>query len=234
MIHHKGAPRYGVSCLAVENDMPSSSSTPQLLQPESEDRMNATERAVKRGLDVVCSALALVVLSPVFLLISLLLRCQRGGSVFYSQERIGRGGRPFRIYKFRTMSEEAEEEGPQLMAEADDSLSTPVERFLRRRHLDELPQLWNVLKGDMSIVGYRPERQFFIDQIMQLRPDYALLYAIRPGLTSEATIFNGYTDTMDKMIRRLDMDLRYLRNRTLWLDLKICLLTLGRLFARAA
>ena len=220
MILSKGAPRYGVSCLAVE------------MTPVSEDRMNAVERAVKRALDVLCSAVALVVLSPVFLILGLLLRSQRRGSVFYSQERIGQGARPFRIYKFRTMSDEAEEDGPQLMAEADDSLSTPIERFLRRRHLDELPQLWNVLKGDMSIVGYRPERQFFIDQIMQLRPDYALLYAIRPGLTSEATIFNGYTDTMDKMIRRLDMDLRYLRNRTLWLDLKICCLTILKLGMR--
>lgn len=217
MIHHKGAPQVGVSVLAME------------MRIESEDRMCVWERAVKRAADVVCSAVGLVVLSPVFLIIALILLMQRSGGVFYSQERVGRGGKSFRIYKFRTMSAEAEDEGPQLMAETDDSLSTPAQSWLRQHHLDELPQLWNVLKGDMSLVGYRPERPYFIRQIMERRPDYALLYAIRPGLTSEATIYNGYTDTMEKMIRRLDMDLAYLRNRTLWLDLKICLLTVGRM-----
>lgn len=219
MTHHLGAPQCGVSVLSMNG-----------LQA-SEDRMSGLEKAVKRTVDVLCSIVGLVVLSPVFLVISLLLWSQRNGSVFYSQERVGRGGRPFRIYKFRTLSDAAEEEGPQLMAECDDRLSTPAERFLRRRHLDELPQLWNVLKGDMSIVGYRPERPYFIEQIMRLRPDYALLYAARPGLTSEATLYNGYTDTMEKMIRRLDMDLDYLRNRSLWLDLKICLLTVAKMFS---
>lgn len=213
----KDAPQVGVSVLSV--DMPR----------VNEDRMCSVERAVKRAADVVCSAVGLVVLSPVFLMIALLLLLQRSGGVFYAQERVGRGGKCFRIYKFRTMSAEAEDEGPQLMAETDDSLSTPAQSWLRRHHLDELPQLWNVLKGDMSLVGYRPERPYFIHQIMERRPDYALLYAIRPGLTSEATIYNGYTDTMEKMIRRLDMDLAYLRNRTLWLDMKICLLTVGRM-----
>ena len=219
MIHQLGAPQCGVSVLAMNG-----------LQA-SKDGMSGFERAVKRTVDVFCAIVGLVVLSPVFLVISLLLLLQRNGGVFYSQERVGLGGRLFHIYKFRTLSDMAEEQGPQLMAECDDRFSTPSGRFLRRHHLDELPQLWNVLKGDMSIVGYRPERPYFIDQIMQLRPDYALLYAIRPGLTSEATLYNGYTDTMEKMIRRLDMDLAYLRCRSLWLDLKICLLTVAKIFS---
>lgn len=221
MTHRWGAPRVGVSVLAMEG------------QDANEGRTSVAERVVKRCADVVFSAVGLVVLSPVFLIISILLLLQRNGRVFYSQERIGKGGRPFRIYKFRTVSTAVEDDGPQLLPEVDDALSTPVERFLRRRHLDELPQLWNVLRGDMSIVGYRPERQYFIDRIMERRPDYALLYALRPGLTSEATLYNGYTDTMEKMIRRLDMDLAYLRNHSLWVDMKICLLTVGRMFSKS-
>jgi lipopolysaccharide/colanic/teichoic acid biosynthesis glycosyltransferase len=96
-----------------------------------------------------------------------------------------------------------------------------VGKFLREHHLDEFPQLWNLLKGDMSTVGYRPERQFYIDQIMEKNPDYEKLYAIRPGMFSEATLYNGYTATLDDMLRRLDLDLKYLKNRSLWLDLKI-------------
>ena len=98
-------------------------------------------------------------------------------------------------------------------------------RFIRAHHLDELPQLWNVLRGDMSFVGYRPERKYFVDKIMEVNPDYELLYQTRPGLFSMATLYNGYTDTLDKMLERLRMDLEYLRNRSLWLDVKIIWLT---------
>jgi lipopolysaccharide/colanic/teichoic acid biosynthesis glycosyltransferase len=118
-----------------------------------------------------------------------------------------------------------EDEGPQLIARSDSVKSTPFERYLREHHLDELPQLWNVLIGDMSLVGPRPERKYFIDQIMEHTHDYVLVYQMRPGLTSEATLYNGYTDTMGKMLKRLDMDIRYLENRTLMLDLKIILST---------
>ena len=118
------------------------------------------------------------------------------------------------------MVKESEENGPQL-AQQDDERLTRIGRFLRRYHFDELPQLWNVLIGDMSFVGYRPERKFFIDQIMERDSRYELLYCSRPGVTSEATLHNGYTDNVDKMLRRLDMDLDYLKKRTLLLDLKI-------------
>ena len=147
--------------------------------------------------------------------------CNASRPVIYSQERIGRGGKPFRIYKFRTMVVDAEKDGVPQLEQDDDPRLTEFGKALRKRHLDELPQIWNVLKGDMSFVGYRPERQFFIDQIMEHNPDYQLLFQTAPGVTSMATIKNGYTDTMEKMLKRLDMDLDYLRHRSLWLDMKI-------------
>ena len=188
--------------------------------------MGAAERSIKRMTDVVCAALGLVLLSPVFIVIAVLLKCQRGGRVFFSQERIGYGGKPFNIYKFRTMSSVVEDEGPQLISMPDAAQSTRVERFIRKHHLDELPQLWNVLKGDMSLVGPRPERRYFIEKIMEHTNDYELIYEMRPGLTSEATLYNGYTDTMEKMLRRLEMDIRYLENRSLWMDFKIIVNTI--------
>ena len=188
--------------------------------------MGAAERSIKRMTDIVCAALGLVLLSPVFIVIAVLLKCQRDGRVFFSQERIGYGGKPFNIYKFRTMSSVVEDEGPQLISMPDAAQSTRVERFIRRHHLDELPQLWNVLKGDMSLVGPRPERRYFIEKIMEHTNDYELIYEMRPGLTSEATLYNGYTDTMEKMLKRLEMDIRYLENRSLWMDFKIVVNTI--------
>lgn len=185
------------------------------------DRMNALERGLKRMGDFVGAAILLVVLSPVFLAIFLAYWIGGCRKPIYSQERIGRGGRPFRIYKFRTMVRDAEEDGVPMLEQQDDARLLKYGKWMRAKHIDELPQLFNVLKGDMSFVGYRPERRYFIDQIMQRNPDYALLFASRPGVTSPATIYNGYTDSMDKMLRRLDYDLEYLRTRTLWLDVKI-------------
>ena len=184
------------------------------------DGMNSTQKCLKRVFDFIGSVAGLLITSPVFLAVAIAQKVEGEGSVFYRQGRIGKGGKPFEIIKFRTMKVTAEDEGPQLAQEEDDRL-TGVGRFLRMHHLDELPQLINVFKGDMSFVGYRPERQYFIDQITELRPDYVNLYISRPGVTSDATLHNGYTDTMDKMIVRLDMDLDYLRNRSLWGDTKI-------------
>ncbi|MBQ9558378.1 MAG: sugar transferase [Bacteroidaceae bacterium] len=187
--------------------------------------MNMVERAVKRAFDIAASFCGLVLLSPAFLYVYFRLKRQGDGPVIYRQERIGLGGRPFDILKFRTMTMNSEPDGvPQLAEKSDDRL-TPVGKFLREHHLDEMPQLWNVLVGDMSFVGYRPERKYFIDKIMQENPDYEQLYQIRPGVTSMATIYNGYTDTMEKMLIRLQMDLEYLQKRSLWLDLKIILTT---------
>lgn len=183
------------------------------------------ERAIKRLFDVLCSFFGLVVLSPVFLIVYVSLRLQNDGSVIFRQERIGYKGKPFNIYKFRTMRTDSESEGkPQLASKGDERL-TKVGKFLREHHLDELPQLFNVFIGDMSFVGPRPERKYFIDMIKKENPDYDYIYLMRPGLTSMATIYNGYTDTMEKMLIRLDMDLDYLQKRSLWYDLKIIITT---------
>lgn len=190
-----------------------------------QDGMGAAALVVKRATDVVCALVGMMVLSPVYLIIMALMRHQNNGPVFFRQERIGYGALPFTIYKFRTMSSVIEENGPQLVAKCDATNSTRLERFLREHHLDELPQLWNVLRGDMSLVGPRPERKYYIDKIMKQDARYSLIYLMQPGLTSEATLYNGYTDTMEKMLRRLDMDISYLEHRSLWLDTKIIIKT---------
>lgn len=182
--------------------------------------MGKMASTLKRTMDIVLSLVGLLLSSPVFLIIFIALKLQNEGSVIYRQERIGRGGQPFDILKFRTMSVDAEADGPKL-EEADDPRLTKVGAYLRSHHLDELPQLWNVLKGDMSMVGYRPERDYFIRQIMAQDARYACLYQMRPGITSEATLYNGYTNSMEKMLERLNMDLRYLEVGTPWTDVKI-------------
>lgn len=194
-------------------------------ETNSLDAMNETQLYLKRFLDIVGALIAIMVSSPLLLLISFLILCQHNGPIFFRQTRIGYKGRSFTIFKFRTMSSVVEEEGPQLVAKCDINNSTRLERFLRGHHLDELPQLWNVIKGDMSFVGPRPERKFFIDKITEHTDRYALIYQMRPGLTSEATLYNGYTDTIDKMLRRMEMDIHYLRHRSLWLDFIIVIKT---------
>lgn len=187
--------------------------------------MNICQRTIKRIFDIVCSLVGMLFLSPLFLYIYIKLRKQGDGPVIFKQERIGYKGKPFFILKYRTMRVDADDsEEPNLACKEDNRL-TPFGRFLREHHLDELPQLWNVLVGDMSFVGPRPERKFFIDKIMQHNPDYEYIYLMRPGLTSPASVYNGYTDTMEKMLIRLDMDLEYLQKRGLWLDIKIVFIT---------
>lgn len=193
------------------------------------DGMGRMQLAAKRMTDILLAAVGLVALLPAFILITLLLKVQRNGPVLFRQQRVGYHGRTFTIIKFRTMSSEIEEDGPQLVATCDGSNSTRLEQFLRSHHLDELPQLWNVLKGDMSFVGPRPERQHFIRQILAVDERYREIYRMRPGVTSEASLYNGYTDSLEKMIRRMEMDLAYLRRRSLWLDLKILVKTVATL-----
>ena len=177
---------------------------------------------MKRLFDVVCVFFASIVFMPFFVAVYVAIKLEDGGPAIFKQERIGRGGKPFMLYKFRSMKVDAEKDGkPQLWSGSEDDRLTKVGRFIRNHHLDELPQFWNIWKGDMSFVGYRPERQFFIDRIMEQNPDYAKLYAIRPGVFSEATLYNGYTDTMEKMLKRLEMDLEYLEKQNLWLDIMI-------------
>jgi len=181
---------------------------------------------MKRLLDIILSAICLVVFSPLFVICAVAIYLEDRLPVIYSQERVGLHGRTFRIYKFRSMRIDAEpDHEPRLLEITGDSRLTHVGRFLRNHHLDELPQLWNVLKGDMSFVGYRPERPYYINQIVKLDPRYMQLYAIRPGITSYATLYNGYTNTMEKMLRRLDLDLQYLHHHNLLIDARILLLT---------
>lgn len=181
---------------------------------------------MKRVVDFILAVICLVVFSPLFLLCALAIRWEDGLPVIFKQERIGLHGKPFYIYKFRSMRIDAEEDGePQLLELDGDERLTKVGRFLRTHHLDELPQLWNVFIGDMAFIGPRPERKYYIDKIMEHNPRYEELYKLRPGVTSYATLYNGYTDTMEKMLCRLDLDLYYLEHRSWWFDAKILIKT---------
>ena len=177
---------------------------------------------MKRLFDLVCVFFATIVFSPFIVTVYIAIKLDDGGPAIFKQERIGKGGKPFMLYKFRSMKVNAEKDGkPQLWSGEEDERLTKVGKFIRNHHLDELPQFWNIWKGDMSFVGYRPERQYFIDKIMAENPDYAKLYAMRPGVFSEATLYNGYTDTMEKMLKRLEMDLDYMERQSIWLDIVI-------------
>ena len=179
----------------------------------------------KRLTCIVVSGLGMIILSPVFLVAAIAIRIESPGGSIFSQERIGYKGKPFTLYKFRSMVRNAENNGVPALCAEEDARLTRVGAFLRNHHLDELPQLWNVFTGDMSMVGYRPEREYFIERIKEHNPDYSRLFAMRPGVFSYATLYNGYTATMDKMLVRLKMDLEYLDNWTLWMDIKIIFLT---------
>lgn len=185
------------------------------------DGMNEFERNIKRIIDFCVAVACLIIFSPLFLVCYILVKREDGGPAIFRQERIGRFGRPFTIYKFRSMRLDAEKNGPQLFGHEKDHRMTKIGRILRDHHLDELPQLWNVVKGDMAFIGPRPERKYYIDQIITHDPRYTYLYQIRPGVTSYATLYNGYTDTMEKMLRRLELDLYYLEHRSWWFDIKI-------------
>lgn len=196
------------------------------------DGMSAFERGIKRVFDVLVAVVCLVVFSPLFLIICIAVKLEDGGPILYKQERIGKNGKPFNILKFRSMCVDAEEDGPQLSVptiKIEDPRTTKIGAFIRAHHLDELPQMLNVLKGDMSLVGPRPERKFFIEKIMEIDDRYPALYQIRPGVTSYATIYNGYTDTIEKMVKRLVYDLEYLQKRSLWVDIKLLYLTFARI-----
>jgi lipopolysaccharide/colanic/teichoic acid biosynthesis glycosyltransferase len=190
------------------------------------DGMNLFERAIKRLFDFLASSIGLIALSPIFLYIIYRLYRQKDGSPIYRQERIGYGGKPFHILKFRTMRVDSEKCGEAVLAAKDDERLTSFGKTLRESHLDELPQLINIIKGEMSFVGPRPERQHFIDLITKENPNYKYIYLMKPGLTSKATIYNGYTDTMEKMLTRLEMDLEDLQTRSLWGDFKLIILTI--------
>lgn len=184
-------------------------------------KMSAFKDNLKRVFDCTASCGGMIVFSPLFLAIYLTVKCDSKGPAIFKQERIGRNGKPFTLYKFRSMKVTSESDGKPALCSDGDKRLTKVGKFIREHHLDELPQLWNVAKGDMSFVGPRPERKYYIDKIMEVNPEYERLYELRPGLFSYATLHNGYTDTLEKMLKRLDYDLEYLRTRSLSMDTKI-------------
>lgn len=175
---------------------------------------------LKRIADIFASAVALVVLAPVFGVIAVAIRLDSPGPVFYRQERVGYKKKKFNIIKFRTMTPDAEAGGPALSRDDDPRITRPG-RFLRKYRLDEIPQFWNVLRGDMSLVGPRPEREFYIRQIVARVPHYSLIHQVRPGITSWGMVKYGYASNVDQMVERLVYDLMYIENVSLALDLKI-------------
>ena len=191
--------------------------------------MEEWQYSAKRLADIVISILALVLLSPVFLVTAIIVKMTSPGPVFYAQERIGYHGRPFKMHKFRSMYVDAEDGGPALSKDNDPRI-TPFGRFMRKVRLDEIPQFYNVLKGTMSLVGPRPERQYYIDQIVKRAPEYLLLQRIKPGITSWGQVKYGYASTVDEMVERLRYDLLYLDNMSLTTDLKILVYTVLIIF----
>ena len=189
-------------------------------------RMPAWQQSVKRVFDISSSAIAMLLLSPVYLYVAIKVKLGSKGPIFYKQERIGYEGRPFMIYKFRTMYTDAESQGPQL-SQVGDPRITPFGHVMRKYRLDELPQFWNIIKGDMSIVGPRPERRYYIEQIERIAPYYCLVYKVKPGLLSWGPIKIGYSDTVEKMVERLRYDIIYMDNMTIQTDIKILFYSVG-------
>lgn len=191
----------------------------------SREIMPAWEQSVKRIFDIAFSVFVLTAFSWVYILVSLAVKITSKGTVMYSHERIGWHGKPFFIHKFRSMYVDAEKNGPALSSKHDSRI-TPLGRFLRKVRLDEIPQFYNVLIGEMSIVGPRPERQFFIDQIVQKAPHYKHLHKVRPGITSWGQVKYGYAENVDEMVERLKYDIIYIENMSLGIDLKILIYTM--------
>ncbi|MDX8340862.1 sugar transferase [Draconibacterium sp. IB214405] len=179
---------------------------------------------VKRLLDVVFSCIALILFFPVFIVLAVIIKTSSKGPIIYKQQRVGRYGKPFNIYKLRSMVADAENGSPALSSE-NDARITGIGRYLRKTHLDEIPQFFNVIMGTMSLVGPRPEREFFIKQILERAPHYAHLHKLRPGITSWGQVKYGYASNVDEMLERLTYDMMYLKNISLYIDFKILIYT---------
>jgi exopolysaccharide biosynthesis polyprenyl glycosylphosphotransferase len=186
--------------------------------------MPAWQVVLKRVIDIVASIFALLILSPMYIALMIGVKMSSKGPIFYSHERIGEHGKPFNIWKFRSMYVDAEKAGPALSSKEDPRI-TPFGKFMRKSRMDELPQFWNVLIGEMSLVGPRPERQFFIDQIVKKAPHYSHLHKVKPGITSWGQVKYGYAENVDQMIERLKYDLLYIENMSLYVDFKILIYT---------
>jgi exopolysaccharide biosynthesis polyprenyl glycosylphosphotransferase len=190
------------------------------------DVMPLWQQAIKRFLDISLSIIAILLLLPMYLIAAVLVKFSSPGPIFFLQERIGLNNKPFQIIKFRTMYVNSEANGPQLSS-SNDSRITPIGRFMRKTRLDEFPQFINVILGHMSLVGPRPERQFYIDQIVQHEPQYVLLNRVRPGITSWGQVKYGYAENVEQMLDRMKYDLLYINNRSIALDLKIMFYTVA-------
>ncbi|MCB0478087.1 MAG: sugar transferase [Crocinitomicaceae bacterium] len=195
-----------------------------LLLEIKDNIMPVWQQVLKRGMDILFSLIAMILLLPVYMILAISVKMSSKGPIFFTQERVGRHGKPFKIIKFRTMYVGAEKNGPQLSS-SNDSRITKVGKFLRKSRLDEFPQFWNVFIGEMSLVGPRPERQYFIDQIMQREKQYIHLNKVRPGITSWGQVKFGYAENIEQMLQRMKYDLLYVRNMSLALDFKIMLYT---------
>ena len=190
----------------------------------SPDLMPAWQQSLKRLFDIIISFLAIVILSPVYIFTAIGVKLSSPGSIIFSQERVGIHGKSFKMHKFRSMRMDAENEGPQLSSDNDPRI-TKLGKFIRKVRLDEIPQFYTVIKGDMSIVGPRPERQFYIDQIVKFSPHYHLLHKIKPGITSWGQVKFGYACNVEEMIQRLKYDILYIENMSLAMDFKILIYT---------
>jgi exopolysaccharide biosynthesis polyprenyl glycosylphosphotransferase len=190
----------------------------------SQDLMPPWQQSMKRLIDIIAALIALTLLFPVFVFVAIGVKIGSRGPVIYSQKRVGLHGHAFKMHKFRSMYSDAEKHGPQL-ARKDDNRITRFGKYLRKVRLDEIPQFYSVLKGDMSLVGYRPERQFYIDKIVEKAPEYRLLFKIKPGITSWGQVKYGYAENVEQMVERLKYDLLYIENMSLAMDFKILIYT---------
>ena len=196
-----------------------------LLITVNPEMMPSWQKSLKRAMDLIISFLAIILLFPIFLLLSLLVKLGSKGDIIFQQERIGMHNKPFYIYKFRSMYTDSEKNGPQLSSQKDKRI-TKIGKFMRKTRLDETPQFYNVIKGDMSLVGPRPERQFYIDQIISKAPHYKHISKVKPGITSWGQVKYGYAENVDEMVARLKFDLLYVENMSLTLDVKILFYTI--------
>lgn len=188
------------------------------------------QKLLKRSIDIIVSVAVFVLFSPLLIFLAYGVKRSSKGPILYKQERIGKNGKPFHIYKFRSMYVDAEKNGMPQLSSKNDIRVTSFGRFMRKYRLDELPQFFNVLRGEMSIVGPRPERKFYIDQIVQRAPHYLLLLKVKPGITSWGQVKFGYAENVDQMIERMKYDLLYIENLSLAMDFKIILYTLFVIF----
>jgi lipopolysaccharide/colanic/teichoic acid biosynthesis glycosyltransferase len=196
------------------------------LNPHSNNNQDNPGEKIRNIADILLSVIIIIVLSPVALIVAIIIKISGRGPVIYTQDRIGKNGKPFMIYKFRSMKFNSEDGGP-LLSNGREGRVTKIGRYLRKYRIDEIPNFINVLKGEMSLVGPRPERKFFIDQIIKFEPRYQELQTIKPGITSWGQVKYGYASDINEMVDRVKYDLFYMEHRSIWFDIKILVFSIG-------